>query len=94
MTAIGTCSDAARRKACPAALQALGAQARGPAVRREGYRPVPAGSATMTAGAQEKTISITADEEAAVDRLNDVIATHFDRFAFREAPLLFDWSGR
>lgn len=26
-----------------------------------------------------------------VDRMREVVAAHLDRFAFREAPLEFDW---
>ena len=26
-----------------------------------------------------------------VDRMREVVASHLDRFAFREAPLTFDW---
>jgi hypothetical protein len=28
-----------------------------------------------------------------VERLKGVVASHLDRFAFREAPLKFEWSG-
>jgi hypothetical protein len=37
-------------------------------------------------------VSIEGQEEQEVERLKDVVATHLDRFAFREAPLRFDWS--
>ncbi|HSV00440.1 MAG TPA: DUF2218 domain-containing protein, partial [Roseiarcus sp.] len=31
-------------------------------------------------------------EKETVERLEGVVASHLDRFAFREAPLKFDWS--
>ncbi|HEY1781573.1 MAG TPA: DUF2218 domain-containing protein [Roseiarcus sp.] len=42
------------------------------------------------ANALEVTIEGEASEE--VERLKGVVASHLDRFAFREAPLKFDWS--
>ena len=33
-----------------------------------------------------------AAEGEAVERMKGVVASHLDRFAFREAPLKFDWS--
>ena len=32
-------------------------------------------------------------EESETERMKGVVASHLDRFAFREAPLRFDWSG-
>ena len=52
----------------------------------------PAGVATMTAGTGELTVTISAQDEATVERLKGVVATRLDRFAFREAPLSFEWS--
>jgi hypothetical protein len=34
-------------------------------------------------------LSVPADEDVA--RMRDVVVRHLDRFAFREAPLTFDW---
>ena len=34
-------------------------------------------------------LTVPAEEDAA--RMRDVVASHLDRFAFREAPLTFDW---
>ena len=42
------------------------------------------------ANALEVTIDGEGSEE--VERLKGVVASHLDRFAFREAPLRFDWS--
>lgn len=46
----------------------------------------------MTANESELFVSVTADSEEAIDRIKGVIASHLDRFAFREAPLQFHWS--
>lgn len=65
-------------------------------VRLEGDTGVvrfPAGAvATMTAGADALAVTVEADSEAEVERMEGVVASHLDRFAFREAPLRFDWS--
>jgi len=37
-------------------------------------------------------VRIDGSSEAQVSALKDVVARHLDRFAFREAPLAFDWS--
>lgn len=34
-------------------------------------------------------LSVPGDED--VERMRGVVASHLDRFAFREAPLTFDW---
>ena len=36
--------------------------------------------------------TIDAQEKETVERMKGVVASHLDRFAFREAPLKFDWS--
>ena len=51
----------------------------------------PAAAATMRAGEQELVVTIGAEDEATLERMKSVLATHLDRFAFREAPLPFDW---
>ncbi|HEY4807503.1 MAG TPA: DUF2218 domain-containing protein, partial [Roseiarcus sp.] len=38
-------------------------------------------------------VTIEGEESEAVERLQGVVASHLDRFAFREAPLRFDWQG-
>ena len=35
-------------------------------------------------------VTIEAEEGEAVERMKGVVASHLDRFAFREAPLRFD----
>ena len=51
----------------------------------------PAATATMRADAETLEVVIEADDAATVERMQGVVASHLDRFAFREAPLTFDW---
>lgn len=48
--------------------------------------------ATMRADASSLTVSIDSDNEADLETFKGVVASHLDRFAFREAPLPFDWT--
>ena len=48
--------------------------------------------ATMTAEGDALVVSVEAADEGTVERVKGVVAKHLDRFAFREAPLRFDWS--
>ena len=48
--------------------------------------------ATMTAKSSELVVSVEADDEEMLDLIKVVVAKHLDRFAFREAPLSFEWS--
>jgi hypothetical protein len=50
------------------------------------------GIATMTADADALVVRIKAGQDEAVERLKGVVASHLDRFAFREAPLPFAWT--
>ncbi len=52
----------------------------------------PSATATMRAGAEALEVVIEAEDAATVERMQGVIASHLDRFAFREAPLTFDWT--
>jgi uncharacterized protein len=52
----------------------------------------PSAVATMEADADGLVVTIEAQETETVERMKDVVARHLDRFAFREAPLAFDWS--
>ena len=52
----------------------------------------PSAVAIMTANADALVVTIETDDAQAVERLKEVVATHLDRFAFREAPLPFNWS--
>ena len=49
------------------------------------------GKLTMTAHAADLKCRIDASSPAHLDALKGVVARHLDRFAFREAPLAFDW---
>jgi hypothetical protein len=44
------------------------------------------------ARADDLSVTIDAPENETVERMKGVVASHLDRFAFREAPLKFDWS--
>ena len=52
----------------------------------------PAAIATMEADANALLVTIEAPEQETVERMKGVVASHLDRFAFREAPLAFEWS--
>lgn len=47
--------------------------------------------ATMDAGVDGLDVHIAAPDAEILDRMKGVVARHLDRFAFREAPLAFDW---
>ena len=48
--------------------------------------------ATMTAKSSELVVSVEATDEEMLGLIKSVVAKHLDRFAFREAPLSFEWS--
>jgi hypothetical protein len=52
----------------------------------------PAAVATFEPRPEALKVTIEGEEGEAVERMKGVIASHLDRFAFREAPLRFDWS--
>ena len=52
----------------------------------------PEAVATMAAGADILTVTVAADRAEEVERMKDVVAKHLDQFAFREAPLKFEWA--
>ncbi|OCC22729.1 hypothetical protein MB02_15030 [Croceicoccus estronivorus] len=63
-------------------------------VEQEGQTGVvrfPDAVATMEAGNDAIRVKLVADDQETVLRLQDVIERHLDRFAFREAPLLYKW---
>ena len=47
---------------------------------------------TMRAAAETLDIELTVPEGEDAARMRTVVAEHLDRFAFREAPLTFDWT--
>jgi hypothetical protein len=52
----------------------------------------PSASAEMQASSEDLTVRIEAEDLETLERYKGVVATHLDRFAFREAPLPFSWS--
>jgi hypothetical protein len=46
---------------------------------------------TFDAGAHALTVKIEASAEGQLEALKGAVARHVDRFAFREAPLAYDW---
>lgn len=49
------------------------------------------GLATFDAGAEALTVRVDASVPEQLEALKGTVARHLDRFAFREAPLTFDW---
>ena len=51
------------------------------------------GDGLATLDAREAALDVRLDASSAeqLDALKGVVASHLDRFAFREAPLTFDW---
>lgn len=47
---------------------------------------------TFDAGTDALTVRIDASVAPQRDSLKEVVSRHLDRFAFREAPLAFDWN--
>jgi uncharacterized protein len=59
---------------------------------RKGVVKFPDAVATLEAGEDALLVTIEGQESGEVERMKGVVASHLDRFAFREAPLKFDWS--
>jgi uncharacterized protein len=51
------------------------------------------GDAVATFDASDEALQVRIDGSSGeqIETLKDVVAQHLDRFAFREAPLAFDW---
>jgi uncharacterized protein len=45
----------------------------------------------MRADSETLDVLLTVPEGEDVARMREVVSSHLDRFAFREAPLTFDW---
>ena len=58
----------------------------------KGVITFPMGPIKMAAQPDALVVTIEPKEDADVERFKMVVAEHLDRFAFREAPLTFDWS--
>ena len=52
----------------------------------------PSALATMEVSADALLVAIETDEAESVEQLKESVVRHLDRFAFREAPLSFEWS--
>ncbi|MBP1852437.1 DUF2218 domain-containing protein [Rhizobium halophytocola] len=48
-------------------------------------------TAVMTSTSDALTVELDANSEEVLERMKGVVSSHLDRFAFREAPLPFDW---
>jgi hypothetical protein len=59
---------------------------------RKGVVRFPAALATFDAGADALSVTIEGENGEEVERMKGVVASHLDRFAFREAPLKFNWA--
>jgi len=47
--------------------------------------------ATMSADDKALKVNIEAASDEVLERMKGVVSSHLDRFAFREAPLPFEW---
>lgn len=57
----------------------------------EGVVRFPNAVATMKADGDRLTVTVEAGDGETLERMKGVVASHLDRFAFREAPLPFQW---
>jgi uncharacterized protein len=48
-------------------------------------------TAAMSSDEKSLTVRIEAGSAEVLERMEGVVSSHLDRFAFREAPLPFDW---
>ncbi len=56
-----------------------------------GHIPLPLGSADLAAGDMALTITCEVPEGGDLERMQQVVAHHLDRFAFREGELAYHW---
>src|SRR4051812_5638851 len=54
--------------------------------------PLPLGTCRMTAHADGLDITVQAEDLEGLTRMEDVVAKHLDRFAFREGELQYGWT--
>jgi len=52
----------------------------------------PSAIATIEASANALFVTIETDDLASVEKLKEAVVNHLNRFAFREAPLAYEWS--
>lgn len=48
-------------------------------------------TAVMSCDPRTLTVALEAESPEVLERMKGVVSSHLDRFAFREAPLPFDW---
>ena len=58
----------------------------------QGIVRFPTAVATMTASSDALSVTVEAEDEETLQRMKGVVASHLDRFAFREAPLTCEWA--
>jgi hypothetical protein len=58
----------------------------------EGIVRFPSAVATLRAESDALTVSVEAEDDETLQRMKGVVASHLDRFAFKEAPLPFEWA--
>ncbi|MCC8934427.1 DUF2218 domain-containing protein [Rhizobium sp. 'Codium 1'] len=58
---------------------------------QKGVVSFPEATAVMTSDDQTLTVEIEANSPEVLERMKGVVSSHLDRFAFREAPLPFEW---
>jgi uncharacterized protein len=58
---------------------------------QKGVVSFPEATAVMTSDDQALTVEIEANSPEVLERMKGVVSSHLDRFAFREAPLPFEW---
>jgi hypothetical protein len=59
---------------------------------QEGRIAFPNGAVVdMRADSDTLDVVLTVPDDGDVARMREVVSSHLDRFAFREAPLTFDW---
>ena len=63
---------------------------------KEGRTGTWPGDAVLSMTAEDDSLACRLEASASgqLEALKDVVARHLDRFAFREAPLAFDWQDR
>ncbi len=59
---------------------------------QKGVVTFPDATATMVAEPEALVVTVEAEDAETVERMQGVVARHLDRFAFREAPLPFEWA--
>jgi hypothetical protein len=57
----------------------------------QGVIAFPMGPIRMAAQPEALVVTLEPNEDVDVERFKQVVADHLDRFAFKEAPLPFDW---